>query len=328
MSKPTSRRPLPISIGGKVVVEGPLVVPSYSSKALARISVDTAVDETADFIVSPILVSAYDIRHHGVDPARFRVPLIIVDSGGYETLVDEEGRRRGGNADHAMFDWSAHLYAETLQSIETEIPLVVVSYDRVDLPVDEQIDAALAARLPEMGSAFLLKPRRGEALSIESIRDHARKLAGFDIVGVTEKEAGATLMDRLSFVVRLRALFDECGVGKPIHVFGALDPLMTPLFFLAGADIVDGLTWLRFDFSDEGARYLQSRAAIADPTAIISDAEWNIRRLNYRRAVDMQIAFERYLRSGDLTDLSNDPAFLDVAAEIHQVIQAAMNTSD
>ena len=34
----------------------------------------------------------------------------------------------------------------------------------------------------------------------------------------------------------------------PIHVFGSLDTVTTPMYFLAGADIFDGLTWLRFAF--------------------------------------------------------------------------------
>ena len=93
MASPTTRSPLPIRVGDAVAATGPLVVPSYSSKALARISVSTAVENTAEFIAGSVLISAYDIKHHGVDPGRFKVQLIIVDSGGYEN-----SRRRGGQA--------------------------------------------------------------------------------------------------------------------------------------------------------------------------------------------------------------------------------------
>ncbi|WP_439373037.1 hypothetical protein [Bradyrhizobium sp. DASA03120] len=94
----------------------------------------------------------------------------------------------------------------------------------------------------------------------------------FDIVGVTEKEAGDTFFERLAFVARLRALLDANNVHKPIHVFGGLDPFMTPLYFLAGADVVDGLTWLRMAFSDTGARYLPSHAAMTEPMARFEEA--------------------------------------------------------
>ena len=35
---------------------------------------------------------------------------------------------------------------------------------------------------------------------------------------------------------------------KPIHVWGGLDPISTPLYFFAGADIFDGVSWLRYAY--------------------------------------------------------------------------------
>lgn len=321
---PSSRRPCPICVNGRVVLEGPLVVPSFSSKALPRISVETTLRRTADFIVSPVLVSAYDIRYHGVDPARFKVPLIIVDSGGYEMLVDEEGRRRGGNADHAAHDWSASHYAETLAGLRTATPIIAVSYDNGEQPIGDQIEAALAARITTVGSCFLLKPEAGNRLTIEAIGEHAAMLDAFDVIGVTEKEAGVSLIERLRFVARLRALLDDRGIARPVHVFGALDPFMTPLFFLAGADIVDGITWLRFEFSDRGAHYLQSGAALADPDGDIGEVEWGIRRSNYRRAMDMQIAFRRFLRTSRISDLSKSVALVEAMIHVQGRLEATL----
>ena len=304
---------------------GPLVVPSYSSKALARISVSTTLDNTADFIAGSVLISAYDIRYHDVDPSRFKVQLIIVDSGGYETLVDEEGKLRGGNADHASFPWSPRLYAQTLGTIDVASPVVAVSYDRTDLAIGHQIDAALTARDPRLGSAFLLKPRNGEKLTIESIEAHAAGLRDFDVVGVTEKEAGETFFERLTFIARLRALLDGTGVDKPIHVFGGLDPFMTPLYFLAGADIVDGLTWLRMAFTDNGAQYLSAHAAMTNPTAPLDEIEWRIRRTNFSRVVDMQTAIRRFLRSGDYDELSGSNELSAAIARLHHQLLQSLN---
>ena len=273
---------------------GPLVVPSYSSKALPKVSLSAALEKTAHFIAGSVLISAYDIKHNYADPRRFKVQLLIVDSGGYEMLVDKDGQRRGGNLDHVWYPWSPELHAETIATISAVSPVVVVSYDRTDLPMREQIDAALAAMDPRFGSAFLLKPKKGERLSIDTISENAAMLGRFDIVGVTEKEAGDLFFERLIFVARLRALLDLKGVDKPIHVFGGLDPFMTPLYFLAGADIVDGLTWLRMAFSDTCAQYLPGYAAMRYPLQSLEDIEWRIRRANLSRAVDMQTAFSRF----------------------------------
>lgn len=325
MSSPTTRSPLPIRVGAAVAATGPLVVPSYSSKALPRISVLTTIDNTVEFIAGSVLISAYDIKHHGVKPSRFNVQLIIVDSGGYETLVDEEGKLRGGNADHASFPWSPDLHAETLAGLDVTSPVVAVSYDRTDLPIVDQIHAALAARNPRLGSAFLLKPRNEESLTIESIADHAAKLRHFDIIGVTEKEAGSTFFDRLTFIARLRELLDLNEVDKPIHVFGGLDPFMTPLYFLAGADIVDGLSWLRMALTNDGARYLPAHAAMSDPMATVEDTEWRIRHTNFRRVVDMQTAFRRFLRSGDYDILSGSKELSAEIKKLHGKLLQSLN---
>jgi hypothetical protein len=323
MDFPTTRSPRPILVGGATAATGPLVVPSYSSKALARISVSTTLDNTAEFIAGSVLISAYDICHHGVDPSRFKVQLIIVDSGGYETLVDEEGRLRGGNADHASFPWSPDLYSETLAGIDVVSPVIAVSYDRTEMAIGDQIAAALAAKDPRLGSAFLLKPRNGERLTVEAIAEHVAMLQRFDIIGVTEKEAGRTFFERLTFVARLRKLLDANEVDKPIHVFGGLDPFMTPLYFLAGADIVDGLTWLRMAFSDTGARYLPAHAAMTEPMETLEEIEWRIRRANFSRVVGMQNAIRRFLRNGDYDMLTGNKEMSTAIEKMHgQLLQS------
>lgn len=312
------RLPRPITVGGATVALGPLVVPSYSSKALARIDVKTTVEKTAAFIAGAVLISAYDIEHNQVSPNAFDAQLIIVDSGGYETLVDDAGRERGGNTDHALFPWSPEAYRLTLDSIDISCPVVAVSYDRANLDIGAQIDAAISAKHPKFGNTFLIKPKTGQQLKIDAIADSATLLQHFDIIGVTEKEAGDTFADRLLFIACLRALMDANGVEKPIHVFGGLDPFMTPLYFLAGADIVDGLTWLRMAFTDAGARYLSAHAAMSEPLARMEDAEWRIRRANFRRAVDMQNAMRRFLRSGDYGALSADATVRSAIRDAHQ----------
>ena len=88
-----------------------------------------------------------------------------------------------------------------------------------------------------MRSDFLLKPQAHDrVLRIAELTPDASNLSCFDVIGVTEKELGETLLDRL--------------VESPIHVFGSLDPILTPLYFMAGAEIFDGLSWLRYAYVD------------------------------------------------------------------------------
>ena len=87
-------------------------------------------------------------------------------------------------------------------------------------------------------------------------------LAAFDIIGFAEKDLGATVLERLRNIVLLRRRLTEAGVHKPIHLFGALDPVMSPLYHAAGAEIFDGLSWLRYGYHWEAAVYRQELAVL------------------------------------------------------------------
>ena len=78
----------------------------------------------------------------------------------------------------------------------------------------------------------------------------AEELRSFDIVGVTEKELGRTMLDRMAQIAKLRLAMDEAGVKIPLHIFGALDPLSVCLYYISGAEIFDGLSWLRYGYMD------------------------------------------------------------------------------
>ena len=69
------------------------------------------------------------------------------------------------------------------------------------------------------------------------------------MIGITEKEVGNSVLARMVSIAKLRKRLNEVGLqGTPIHVFGSLDTISTPLYFLSGADIFDGLTWLRYAY--------------------------------------------------------------------------------
>jgi hypothetical protein len=55
---------------------------------------------------------------------------------------------------------------------------------------------------------------------------------------------------------------DDAHIEAPIHVFGSLDPISSCLYFLAGAEIFDGLTWLRYTYMNGMAVYNQNYGAL------------------------------------------------------------------
>jgi hypothetical protein len=71
------------------------------------------------------------------------------------------------------------------------------------------------------------------AYQFENGRDQKTFSAAGDVIGVTEKEAGSTLRERIETVVLLRRALHLIGSDIPIHLFGGLDPALSPLFFLA-----------------------------------------------------------------------------------------------
>ncbi len=61
----------------------------------------------------------------------------------------------------------------------------------------------------------------------------------------------------------------------PIHIFGCLDPISIWLFYLCGADVFDGLFWLRFAFHNNIPIY-RSTWAILTGNAELIDLELHL----------------------------------------------------
>ena len=104
-------------------------------------------------------------------------------------------------------------------------------------------------------------------------------LRGFAVVGLTEKELGDSVFDAMVKIARLRTQRDAAEIGIPIHIFGSLDALTSVLYFLAGAEIFDGLTWLRFGYQDGRTLYSQNYGVLRDSEGL--------RRNAYERHFDM-----------------------------------------
>jgi len=265
-----TRRPMPgrrrthtLRTGG--VIKTPLIIPSVSSRNVGRVDFDGEPESVASValrisgheITESVLVSAYDLHHGNLTQSEellggspdtiFSQPeLLMVDSGQYET------RERTGYDDAAARPaqgWDQDSYAEVLSKLP-DGNLAIVNFDHDHASFDDQVGAATELFAPHerFARVMLLKP----------LDD-----SGFlDIVAVTEKELGNTLLSRFETTARLRALLDQAEVPAPLHVFGGLDPLLTPIYFACGAEIVDGVGWLRYAYLDETAQYGESRALL------------------------------------------------------------------
>lgn len=251
-----------------VSLQTPLLIPSFSSKGFARSKKDDKSEIgkilafSGEFLTEAFLISAYDIFYGHIPPPRslpFIPELIFLDSGGYEISTD---RDYSSVIDPlpAPGPWNLPKLESVLSKWPDEIPLVIVSYDHHDehKPVIEQIADArcLFKGYPQHLHLLLLKPETDTQTlmdeALKSVSANAALLGSFDIVGVTEKELGHSMLDRMVQIARLRRAMDDAGVQIPIHVFGSLDPVSVCLYYVSGAELFDGLTWIRYGYDDDG----------------------------------------------------------------------------
>lgn len=251
----------------------PLLVPSFSSRGYdftrdGESEVAQALRTSAEYLTESMLFSAYDI-HHGHIPKGYEslTDLVFVDSGGYETGIDHDLSAVNRHPD-CLKAWNEDALREVLDEWPDECPAVFVSYDHLSerMCVADQIARAktLFARYPNHLHDILLKPctRDQRYVPMDEIVNNIHALAGFDIIGLTEKELGNSMLIRMKHVAEFRRELDNAGIRAPLHVFGSLDPLSSCLYFVAGAEIFDGLTWLRYSYLNGTAVYPFNYAAL------------------------------------------------------------------
>ncbi len=196
----------------------------------------------------------------------------------------------------------------------------MVTYDEPDLSrpgYQKQRETAqqFKAKHPHVKVDFLLKPP-ADQLCIEPprITPDAPDMRIFDVIGVTEKELGDTLLDRLVCLARLRSVLDDSGGDAvPIHVFGSLDPLLTPLYFMAGAEIFDGLSWLRYAYHDGVAVHPEELAVL------LGQVQAHQVRRNAQRYISNLQELGRL--KGRLERWANEPDRYELLGGHHEVIR-------
>ncbi len=256
----------------------PFLVPAFSSKGFdfhtkgrgkKKSEYSEVAYELAEFGQYPagsVLVSAYDL-HFG----HFKAPdlpknrsedylrnasLVFLDSGGYELSSDfdlTESRKYEYRPKDGFTERDYRKILAESRNLKLQLPLIISNFDfgTIRKPLSEQIASArlIFRENPDAISDFILKPWTKDSKMVDPERlseSDIKTLRGFDIIGVTEKDLGKNLFDRIKAIASLRYKLDSVGIDAPIHIWGGLDPISTPLFFFAGAQIFDGISWLLF----------------------------------------------------------------------------------
>lgn len=296
----------------------PMLVPSFSSKGFDDIM--KIIKGAEEYVTEATLISAFDLYHKLIPKKGWTFPdLIFIDSGGYEFGIETDLN------DHKLLDrkidkkhWGPNQHRETLKSWNYTRPTVIISYDNPNLRQSYETQINRARKLSESftggASEILLKAEKkldksnhaSGYIDIDRLRPHVDQLIGFDIIGVTEKELGRSLLDRLHTVHKLRTMLKNSGINTPLHIFGSLDPISTPLYFMAGADIFDGLTWLRFAYLDGIAIYRHNYAALEiQHSTIESTVMMNMHSHNHNYLLELNLQMQRFLNNQDFIVFDN-----------------------
>ena len=255
----------------------PLFVYSYASRGFPDLI--SLVQCTLPHVPS-YLLSLYDYEDIpselvSADDPRFR----IWDSGGYEAMVCPTCR----NAVNAK-KWDEDSYTDTANQIPWNGRDVLVSYDTPCKPqcIQQQVESALHLYTKVKGDyskdllIHLVDDTTPHVLA-ETLRPYKND---FQILGLTEKEIAPTWVHGVRFIHRLRLALSTLGTDQyiPIHVFGCFDSKTVARFALAGADIFDGLTWLRYLFLNGDVLY-QREFEFAIPVEQLLTADLELSRM-------------------------------------------------
>jgi hypothetical protein len=291
-----------VKFGTARSIQTPMLIPSFSSRIP---EIEKPFRASEQFIDGPILISAYDVKHHLLLAPYDFGSAIFLDSGGYETSRITDLSEVGDQA-QAPLAWTEEDHAKVVANWNPKVPSAVISYDhpKERHSLEDQINRAKSMKLSrdDIVREILIKPETADQnfIQMSTLLANVRDLSGFGIIGVTEKEVGNSVLERMIHIAQLRLALTKVGLSTPIHMFGSLDTVTTLFYFVAGADIFDGLTWLRYAFKDGRTLYRQD-FGISDLG--ISTKSYKVEALcwsrNYTYMTDMELEMNRFPTSHD-----------------------------
>lgn len=246
-------------------MEYPKIVYSFSSKSLRDINI--YLEKYIPFLKSNyVLLSAYDIVHTYEENLirKFVESIsgeIFIDSGKFESekVFDLNELHF---YDYKPEPWNLNLYIECITSlVGNKKNFYIVNYDgrsKIRNQIQKSINTFEEYNFP--GKNVLLIHPEDDYWNISNINilieNLTEKIDRINVLGVTEKELGSNLGDRIKNLVYLRDKLNSIAQKYlPIHIFGCGDPKNIIFLFFAGGDIFDGLSWLRFYFKENSSIY-------------------------------------------------------------------------
>lgn len=305
-----------------VEIKTPLLLPSFSSKTFPDAPVGKVIEYMSQVITDETLISAYDL-YYGMVKKKLTFPSVIfLDSGGYEASQDAD-LSEIGRASYEPKRWLKSHHERVLSNWDYKLPTVLVSFDspRAKAPIATQIKRARSTfgTFDKGNSEILFKTesKSQRYLNVDDVICNVHSIAEFDILGVTEKELGGSAIQRMLNISRIREALTSVGLKTPIHVFGSLDTISTVLYFLAGADIFDGLTWLRYAFMDGQTVYKHNYGAkelgITFEDYRVNGKVWND---NYYYLQKLKEDMEKFLHTQDFSSFTHNSDFFRKANEL------------
>ncbi len=301
-----------------IIIKTPLLVPSFSSRGfeffgreLPEVYEDVLTYK--EFLTECLLISAYDLYYgHIPFPEEFAsaTPITLIDSGGYETYHSTDFLGASKYLQQNKL-WNGDLLNNILSKWPKEYPAIIVNFDGDSrngkpLMMEDQVSAAKIQfqQFPEQLHNFLIKSEpQKTVIPVDKIISNPKLLEGFNIIGMTEKELGSSVLLKMLNISKIRTALDNSGITSPIHIFGSLDPITSCLYFLAGAEIFDGLTWLKYSYYENMAVYSPNfgvlKHGIAEEDSII-EKESGIHNIYYLN--DLKYAMLDFTKSGDFNE--------------------------
>ena len=274
-------------------------------------------------LTDSMLVSAYDIFHKHIPlPYENTTPeIIFLDSGGYEV---------GDTFDYSTIirstvianEWKNEHYIEVLEAWPDDVPAVFISFDYHGESVDKQIELAKKLFSRFRGRqlcAVLIKPVSAEYTfrrTLDGIRENITQLKDFDILGIADKDMGNSLFMVMENIAKIRLALDEAKVNIPLHIFGSLDPLTSWLYYLSGAELFDGLSWLRYGYFEGRTVYYRNYGILSLGSEKHDDIirlESTIHNLYY--LMDIQLEMAQFASDHDYNKIKFNGNFLRVEYE-------------
>lgn len=285
----------------------PILVPSFSSKGFPHIK--KLHYYLREKLTDVSLISTYDLFYGYIDADQiYESDILIIDSGGYERNKDHDISEIY-NSLYIAKEWNETQYEKQVTKLRPITDILLVNFDYIDgLPLKEQIQLAQQhfKKYPQFASDFLCKPTSKDLLIIDinNVLKNIHLFSTFDVLGFTEKELGNTIYERATNIYRIRKALIQAGSEVPIHVFGCLDPLSVILYFLCGADIFDGLSWLRFSFIDGTPMYINHYAL---NYGLWDKSDNEVKMINYlnnlEELINLKNKMNAFVHSSDWDDL-------------------------